>query len=196
MLKKIYILASILLITYAYTARAVEPIEKLKNSFDRCATEIKNLSNNDENAKKKQRKILWQIVNELFDFIEISKRTLGRNWNLFNPYEKKEFVEVFKKFLGNTYIDKIQSEYKNEYFIYLGQEKIKEKKAVVKTKLVRKDAEIYLNYNMIKQDNSWKIYDIQVEGLSLVKNYRSQFEKILFKRSPVQLIEKIKKEAY
>ena len=100
---------------------------------------------------------------------------------------------MFSTFLGNTYIDKIQGEYHNEKIVYQDQEIREEKYAEVKTQLIRETVETPVNYRMIKgKDGSWKVYDIIVEGVSLVKNYRTQFANILQKETPAQLIQRLK----
>ena len=99
---------------------------------------------------------------------------------------------MFAQFLGNTYIDKIQGEYHNERIVYLGQDFYSDVYAEVKTHIVRETLEIPVDYRMFKnKDGIWKVYDIIVEGVSLVKNYRTQFASILRTKKPAQLIEQL-----
>jgi phospholipid transport system substrate-binding protein len=128
----------------------------------------------------------------MFDFDEIAKRAVARNWSDFNDAEKTAFSDVFAQFLGNTYIDKIQGEYHNEQIVYLGQDFYADTYAEVKTQIVRETLKIPVNYRMLKGgDGQWKVYDIIVEGVSLVKNYRTQFASILSKDKPAQLIQQL-----
>ena len=100
--------------------------------------------------------------------------------------------DVFAQFLGNTYIDKIQGEYHNEQIVYLGQDFYSDTYVEVKTQIVRETLTIPVNYRMLKdRDGQWKVYDIIVEGVSLVKNYRTQFASILSKDKPAQLIQQL-----
>jgi phospholipid transport system substrate-binding protein len=128
----------------------------------------------------------------MFNFDEISRRAVARNWRDFSDAEKKQFTDVFAEFLGNTYIDKIQGEYHNEKIVYLSQDYYSDQYAEVKTQILRESVEIPVNYRLIKgQDGSWHVYDIIVEGVSLVKNYRTQFASILKKETPAQLIKRL-----
>ena len=145
-----------------------------------------------EGAKSAQRETIWKTVKPMFDFNEISKRAVARNWKRFTAAEKATFADVFAQFLGNTYIDKIQGEYHNEQILYLGQDFYSDRYAEVKTHLVREALVIPVNYRLIKSsDQQWKVYDIIVEGVSLVKNYRTQFTSILRKKKPAQLIQQL-----
>ena len=96
--------------------------------------------------------------------------------------------------LGNSYIGRIQGEYEDERIVYQEQKKISTTKARVKTKILRRSNDIPVVYSMLQRDGSWKIYDVNIEGVSLVKNYRTQFGKILMKNSPSLLIERLKKK--
>jgi phospholipid transport system substrate-binding protein len=140
-----------------------------------------------------QRNKIWEIANPMFDFTEISRRSVGKPWKKFSNQEKIRFTEVFSKFFGATYIDKLQGEYNNEK-IDIGKELIKGNRALVQTKLLRESTAVALDFRLKQSDGQWKIYDVLVEnGVSLVKNYRVQFASALQKESPAQLIEKLEK---
>ncbi|MGD9009494.1 MAG: ABC transporter substrate-binding protein [Desulfobacteraceae bacterium] len=140
-----------------------------------------------------QRNKIWQIANPMFDFTEISRRSVGKPWKKFSEQEKIRFTEVFSKFFGATYIDKLQGEYNNEK-IDIGKELIKGNRALVQTKLLRESTAVALDFRLKQSGGQWKIYDVLVEnGVSLVKNYRVQFASALQKESPAQLIEKLEK---
>lgn len=154
---------------------------------------LKNPEYQNNLKKPEQQEELWEIMQVVFDFREISIRTLARNWKEFSPDQQKEFIEVFSEFLGNIYIDRIQGEYKNEKIVYKGQEMVSETKALVKTKIVRENnIEVPVEYRMRLRKGAWRIYDVRIEGVSLVKNYRTQFKQILMKKTPAQLIQKLK----
>jgi phospholipid transport system substrate-binding protein len=145
--------------------------------------------------KAEQRQKIWLIVNEIFDFKEISQRTLARFWKDFTPEQQQEFVETFSEFLANIYLKRIQAAYKNETVVFIGQDLLSDTKASVKTKVIRDgNIEIPVNYSLLKRDNAWKVYDVAIEGVSLVKNYRTQFRGILLKQEPAQLIETLKQK--
>jgi phospholipid transport system substrate-binding protein len=139
-----------------------------------------------------QRDEIWKNVKPMFNFDEIARRAAARNWSDFNDSEKAAFTDVFAQFLGNTYIDKVQGEYHNEQIVYLGQDFYSDIYAEVKTQIVRETLKIPVNYRMLKGgDGQWTVYDIIVEGVSLIKNYRTQFASILSKEKPAQLIQQL-----
>jgi phospholipid transport system substrate-binding protein len=171
-------------------ASAMEPMETVKGPIDAVIAILNDPQYTAPGTKTAQRDEIWKTVQPMFDFGEISRRTVARNWTMFNDTEKKEFTDVFAQFLGNTYIDKIQGEYHNEKIVYLDQDFYSDAYAEVRTQLLRETVEIPVNYRMFKNSaGQWKVYDITVEGVSLVKNYRTQFASILQKDPPSRLIQ-------
>jgi phospholipid transport system substrate-binding protein len=144
--------------------------------------------------KKAQREKLWQVMDRIFDYPFISKSTLGRfHWeNTFSPAQQGEFVKVFSKFLGNTYLDKIQEGYQNQKVNFLSEEMLNPSKAMVKTSISSEKTEIPVDYLMRGKDGNWMIYDVNIEGVSLVQNYRSQFNSFLLNNSADKLIDQLK----
>lgn len=169
-----------------------DPMATLKKPIDQVIKILNDPRYKQADKKEEQREKLWQTARGLFDFNEISRRAVARYWKKFSAEEKKHFSDVFAEFLGNTYIDKIQSEYNNERIVYVSQI-AKGNKALVKTKILRGESlEIPIAYRMKKIDGRWKVYDILVEnGVSLVKNYRVQFSEILRKHPPQYLIKRL-----
>lgn len=173
---------------------AAEPMDSLKGPIDEVIRLLNDPKYKDPNLKSQQRDAIWSKVRGIFDFEEISQRTVARNWTLFSDQEKKEFTDVFSEFLGNTYMDKIQGEYHNEKIQYGSQEVVEGTRAMVKTNILRESLVIPVDYKMKRDGQDWKIYDVLVEGVSLVKNYRTQFASILRKEKPAQLIDRLKKK--
>jgi len=187
-------LLTLLLLTAAPTGAvaSTEPMAAIKGPIDEVIEILNDPQYKDAGTKQSQRNAIWKVVEPMFDFEEVSRRAVARYWSRFTDAEKKAFVDVFAQFLGNTYIDKIQGEYHNEKIVYLGQEILQEVYAEVKTNIVRETVEIPVNYRMRKYgDGHWRVYDIIVEGVSLVKNYRTQFASILKKKKPSQLIDQL-----
>ena len=173
-------------------AASPEPMAVIKDPIDAVIGILNDPQYKDAGKKSVQRDEIWKTVEPMFDFEEISKRTVAREWKRFSSAEKAAFADVFAQFLGNTYIDKIQGEYHNEQIVYLGQDFYSDVYAEVKTHIVRETLEIPVDYRMFKnKDGIWKVYDIIVEGVSLVKNYRTQFASILRTKKPAQLIEQL-----
>ena len=171
---------------------STEPMAAIKRPIDEVIEILNDSKYKESGTRQAQRNAIWTVVQPMFDFEEVSRRAVARYWKQFTDAEKKAFVDVFAQFLGNTYIDKIQGEYHNEKIVYLGQEILQEVYAEVKTHIVRETVEIPVNYRMRKYgDGYWRVYDIIVEGVSLVKNYRTQFASILKKKNPSQLIDQL-----
>jgi phospholipid transport system substrate-binding protein len=199
---KIVIAKIVLLIFFllnaAVTATAQpRPLEVLKPAIDSVIAILNNpkYKTDDQALKTQQRDQIWQTVNGIFDFEELSKRALARNWRIFNADEQKKFTTVFGGFLGNTYIDKLQGEYHNEKIVYGNEQIVDQKWALVRTKIIREALEIPFDYKMKLINGQWKVFDILVEGVSLVKNYRTQFNSLLRKEKPAQLIERLEKKS-
>lgn len=172
----------------------LNPMDSLKGPIDEGLSLLKDPKYKDSSQKKAQREKMWEIIRKAFDFTELGGRALAANWKIFSPKQRKEFTEVFSEVLGNTYLDKIQSGYNNEKVAYIGQEFISDNKAVVKTKIIRENEEIAVDYSMKLKNNEWNVYDVKVEGVSLVQNYRSQFDEILLKETPDELIKRLNKK--
>jgi phospholipid transport system substrate-binding protein len=117
---------------------------------------------------------------------------LASNWKKFTPQQRKEFVRVFAEFLGKFYMSKLQEKYKDERLIYVGQEMRSDTRALVHIKVVWKGQKIPVDLRMIKRKGAWKVYDIEFLGISAVRNYRAQFQSLLSKETPVQVIKRIK----
>lgn len=171
--------------------KEMSPMETVQYRINQIVTILTDVELSKPANRKTQRNRIWEIALPMFDFVEISRRTVGPKWNTFTDAEKARFTDLFTQFLGNTYIDKLQGEYHNEQVAFI-KELIKEPQALVRTKLIRESAELPVDYRMKKEDGQWKIYDVLVEdGVSLVQNYRVQFQSILQKETPAQLIERL-----
>ena len=186
------VLAFFMLTIFPVVAASVEPMATIKAPVDSVIVILNDSQYKVGGSKSAQRDEIWKVVKPMFDFDEIAKRAVARSWGDFSDAEKIAFTDVFAQFLGNTYIDKIQGEYHNEQIVYLGQDFYSDTYAEVKTQIVRETLKIPVNYRMLKGgDGQWKVYDIIVEGVSLVKNYRTQFASILSKDKPAQLIQQL-----
>lgn len=178
----------------AVGAAETRPMETLKGPIDEIITILNDPTYKAGKQRSAQRDRIWQIARPVFNFNEISRRAIGKPWQTFSPAEKKRFSAVFSEFLGSTYIDKLQGEFNNEK-IDFDKELVKGSKALVRTRLKRKNLEIPIDYRMHHVDGGWKIYDILLEnGVSLVKNYRVQFTSMLQSKTPAQLIEELEKK--
>lgn len=146
-----------------------------------------------ESARETKEKKIWGIADNIFDYPELSKRALARNWKKFAPDQQKEFTDLFGKLLGNVYMDRIL-EYDDQKVVFERELSLGNDKAEVRSKIVTSSREIPMNYRMIEKNGEWRVYDVIIEGVSMVKNYRSQFRKILMNKSPEDLLKILRKK--
>ena len=173
-------------------AQALKPIDALRGPLDTALGILQDPRYRMAKEKEAQKQKLWEIIRKVFDFEGITERAVGRNWKLFSPAQKTEFTDVFTTLLGNSYLTKIQGSFNNEKVEFLSQEMLADAKARVKTKIIRQVDSIPVDYSVRPFGDTWRIYDVNIEGVSLVQNYRSQFDQILSKDPPAVLIERIK----
>jgi phospholipid transport system substrate-binding protein len=189
----IYVLV-LLLFVATVSADGIQPIDVIQDAID-GALKILNDPKYADGAKVDQlQREVWEVIKDVFDYREISRRSLGRNWKKFSSSQKKEFVRVFSEFLKQNYLRKLKSEYKDAAFEYDDQDWLSKTQAAVKTTLKRQTVEISVIYRLLNRNDRWRVYDVNIEGVSMVKNYRSQFNELLSKESPDRLIERFKKK--
>jgi len=173
--RKIIFLAVAFIIFSSTLVGASQITVDLKSTIDQVLLIINDEAlQSDPNAKRIQ---LRATIDQRFDYRQMSMRALSKNWRGRTAEERKQFVESFKNLLEKSYAKKIEAfgNGKVEYF----DEVIKGKYAMVKTKVSRQDKNIEINYKLIRREEKWMVYDIVVEGVSLIQNYRAQFAKIL-----------------
>ncbi len=151
----------------------------------------------DKEMKKntpKRRLALKRTISVIFDYGEMAKRSLGKHWNPRTPDEKKEFTELFATLLENSYASKIES-YNNEKIVYI-KNTVDGDYSEVKSKVVTaKRDEFTLDYRLINQNGKWMVYDVVIEGVSLVSNYRSQFNRIITANGYPALVKKLQNKS-
>jgi phospholipid transport system substrate-binding protein len=156
-------------------AHAGAPTEQLKGEIDKVIKTLQDPSLKDPDAKRQH---LKTITEDSFDWIEIAKRALGRHWNALSDVQREEFVRLFRALLERTYLSKVEM-YRGETVDYVG-EAVDGDHAIVRTKILTKqETEVPVDYRMLRHGDRWLVYDIAVEGVSLVSNYRTQFAKII-----------------
>ena len=135
------------------------------------------------------------IINEIFDYQELSARTLGRDWKKFNPQQQTEFVDLFSKLLENVYADRILA-YTQEKIEYGKVTDLRENQTEVESFIITADnKKVPLFYRLTLKDGKWRVYDVVIEGVSMIKNYRGQFRDILAKKSPEDLLQILREKA-
>jgi phospholipid transport system substrate-binding protein len=140
--------------------------------------------------QSERRRLLEEAIARRFEYREMSKRALASHWTPLTDAEREEFVELFKGFLSDRYAGKIEG-YSGERVHYLGERR-EGQFAEVRTKLVSNKVEIPMDYRLVNQHGRWYAYDIIADGVSLVKNYRSQFDKIIGSESYEELTKRLR----
>jgi len=173
-------------------SRAGEPTEQVRGAIDRVLEILKKKDLQAKERKAERRTLLREEISKAFDFDEMAKRSLGPAWRQRTPEERKEYVTLFRQVLENSYLGKVEA-YQGEKIKY-GKESVEEGRiATVATLIVTgKGQEIPLNYRMLKEAPGWRVYDVVIEEISLVNNYRSQFAGILQKSSFQDLLARLR----
>ncbi len=183
--------AALVLLAGVGAAPAAGPTAQIRGAIDRTLEILKRPDLKSKPRAAERRDLLRKTIKPVFDFEEMSKRSLGPNWRQRTPQEKADFVDLFTELLENAYLGKIES-YRGETIEYAG-ETVNAPYAVVKTLIVtEKSQEVRVDYRMIRSGDQWRIYDVVIEGVSLVNNYRSQFNSILQSSSFDQLLAKLR----
>lgn len=167
------------------------PTDQLRAQIDRVVKVIEDPELKKETKYKERRLVVRKIAEEIFDFTETAKRSLGRHWPPRTPAERREFVDLFADLLERSYFSKIEL-YNGEKIMYLG-DTVDGDYATVRTKLLTKQgSEIPVEYKMVRQGDRFIVYDVVIEGVSLIANYRTQFNKIIQTSSYQELVRKMK----
>jgi phospholipid transport system substrate-binding protein len=184
------------LMVFPFSASAQSPLETIQTQVNKVLEVLRDPALQSESAKETREKKVWTLIDGVFDYTELSKRTLAQHWRAFTPEQQKEFTQLFGKLLGTVYMDRIMA-YTNEKVVFGKATKLSEDTTEVQSEIVTVTKSIPIHYRMISRDGSWKVFDVVVEGISLVQNYRSQFRDILSKQSPQDLLkilrDKVKK---
>jgi len=193
MKKRIVVFCILIIFVLSIPVYAGVPMTMAEASVNRVLDVLRDSKLKSPAAKEAKKEKLRVIYKDMFDEIEFSKRTLTRNWNKFSPAERVEFVKLFEQVLEKSYIDKIL-DYSNEKVNFYKESMLSDNQAEIQTKIVTASKEIPIYYRMILKDGKWKVYDVVVENVSLVQNYRTQFNDILAKDTPTQLLEILRKK--
>src|SRR5215510_9130202 len=165
------------------------PTDQLRDQIERV---IKTVEDPGLKAKPTERRAaVRKIANETFDFQEMARRALARHWQPRTPAEREEFVKLFADLLERAYVSKIEN-YGGEKIAYNG-DTIDGDAALVKTKIITKQGtDVPVDYRMLKKSDRWLVYDVVIEGVSLINNYRNQFNKIIQTSSYQALVDRMK----
>ncbi len=169
------------------------PLDTVQTNVNKVLDVLRDPKMKGESAKGTKKEKLEVIYGQMFDEVELSRRTLGRNWTKLNPAQQKEFIQLYRRILEKAYIDQILS-YTDEKIVFTKEGMLSNNQAEVQTNVITSSKEIPIVYRVILKNGPWKVYDVVVENVSLVQNYRSQFNSILAKNTPDQLLEILRKK--
>jgi len=187
------ILIILFLVPYPLISFAGEPTDSIKGVTDRLVAIVSDASLKAPELKSKREQMIIDAVDAIFSWEEFSKRALARNWTKRTPEEKREFISLFRQLIADTYMGKTY-QYSGESITYL-DEKIKgDYGTVISVFNTSKGTRIPVEYHMIKKGASWMVYDLHIEGVSLVGNYRSQFDSIISRSSYDILVQSLRQK--
>ncbi len=189
MKRRYVVMIMLLILVVPLNAYAGDPTDTIKVYVDEILSAL-NASSSEDSKKEK----IKQIAGRMFDFQSMSKATLGKNWKKLDKDQRPEFIRLLRSKLENAYISKIMA-YTDEKSVFIKERPLSKTRIEVQSNLVTRNAEIPMYYRMLRMNDQWKVYDVIIEGVSLIKNYRTQFRNILSKQSPGELLEVMRKNA-
>jgi len=182
-----------LLLAFGFStpALAQAPTEQIKETTDKVISILTDPALREPDRTEERRGLLRKAADERFDWEEMSRRALARHWARRTDEEKREFVSLFSDLLERTYMDRIDG-YSGEKVLYEG-ETVDGDYGIVRARIATEtDAQISAEYRVRRKENGWFIYDVSIEGVSLVNNYRTQFNSIILKSSYEKLVKRLK----
>jgi phospholipid transport system substrate-binding protein len=187
------VFAVLVVVGSGQSVSAGEPTDAIRDAVNQGVEILKNAKLDNQMQRAQVIDRLRQIVYPLFDFNEMAMRSLGQNWRPLNPQQRKEFVSIFTALLEKTYADQIDL-YDGQKVVYTG-ESIDNEYAQVDSRLIDKNGQTYsVVYRLHRVDGKWRIYDVVAENISLVNNYRSQFNRVIAKSSFEELLKSMKQK--
>jgi len=190
------ILAAMLLtLLVAKGAHAGQPTEQLKPAIDRVIKTLEDPALKGEAKTKERRQALHTIGDEVFDWTEMARRALGRHWQGRTEAERDEFVKLFRDLIERSYMSTVER-HSGEKITYAG-DSVDGDQAILRTKFTtKKGQEVPIDYRMIRRGDRWLVYDVAVENVGLVNNYRTQFNQVIQTSSYRELVKKMKNQEF
>ena len=183
----------LVLSTIPIQVHADTALDTIKSSVNQALVVLRDPALKGESAKEVKKARLRQIFDGTFDYAELSRSTLSRNWDKLKPDQQKEFMQLYKTLLEKVYMDTILS-YKDQEVAFGKERALGENKVEVDTKLISGSTETPINFRMIAKGGEWWVYDFVIENISVVLNYRSQFGRVLTKQSPEEMLAALRKQ--
>ena len=174
-------------------AAAKSATDSVRGTIDEVVRILKDPEMKKPDRTEERRRILEKVIGDRFSWDEMAKRTLGTQWAKLDETQRREFTDLFRTLLTTTYIGRIES-YSGEKVVYLN-ERLQDGFAEVRTKVAAGKAEYPMDYRLMDKSGDWHVYDIVLDGVSLVNNYRGQFSKILRTSSYEDLVGKLRSKS-
>ncbi len=186
----LFVLAVSIFLTAPTLQAETSPLKAVNSTTDRVIEILKDKEMMKAQRTTERRNTIRKSISEVFDFEEMAKRALAAHWQKRTPNEKREFTALFADLLERSYIKKIES-YSDEKIDYLS-ERIEGDSALVRSRITTKrNLEIPIDYRLLKKNDKWMVYDVIIEGVSLVNNYRTQFNRVIRQQSYEDLVRRM-----
>ena len=193
--QKVIVLVLLLLVSLPDPSRAGIPADQVRQTADKVLLILQDPRLKAADKKKERRDQLRQVISARFDFNEMARRSLGQHWQRRSTEEQRQFVQLFTDLLERSYANQIES-FNGEKILY-GRENQDRDHAEVDTRVVtNKGEEFSMNYKLYSAGRDWKVYDVVIENISLVNNYRSQFNRILANSSFAEFLRKLQEKNF
>lgn len=193
MRKQFAVLTILILFVFSIPVYAGAPMATVEANVKKVLDVLRDPNLKGPSAKETKKAKLRVIYKGMFDEVEFSRRTMARNWTKLSPAQQTEFIVLFEQVLEKSYVDKILS-YTDQKIEFYKENILSGSQAEIQTKIVTSSNEIPIFYRVILKDGKWRVYDVVVENVSLVQNYRTQFNDILANKTPEQLLEILRKK--
>ena len=191
---RLFLICLVVLATIVETAAlaAPSPLAVVRDGTDQAMKILRETQSGKGLPLRQRKDEILTIVNKYFNFDEMARRALGRPWKDQTPAKQQEFVRLFKDLLFNTYVDRVQSYTGTNEKISYDNERLEGDYALVKTRIRGyKDTDVQVDYRLRQDKGDWKVYDVVVEGVSFIDNYRGQFSSILANESFDSLLRRL-----
>jgi phospholipid transport system substrate-binding protein len=193
-MKLLSVAFAIVLLMQPTVATAGAPADQVRKTVDQLLTILNDPQLKGERKKDERREKLRRVIYQRFDFAEMARRSLGPHWRRLSPEQQKEFIKLFTGLLEEAYLDKIES-YNGERVQFI-KERVDGNYAEVDTKIIGRGQEFLVDYRLHNVNGDWRVYDVIIEYVSLVNNYRAQFNRILASSSFDELLERMKEKNF
>jgi len=189
MIKAVAAVFIVFITCLATTTFAEEPLKIIETRVGRIVAILGDKSLPEDVKVKK----LEKTADDTFDYVYLSKMTLGRYWLKLDDSQRTEFVDLYRQLLEKNYMGQLLK-YTDEKVVFDRQTMLSDTKAEVDSNVVSSDKKIPITYRLIRRDGDWKVYDLVIEGISLVSNYRTQFNDILSQQTPAEMLAILRKK--